>query len=120
MRNPISSPDWHERTIAKIGLRAAGLVILMIAYWAGATLYRRFAGSLVHPPVEYLLALVVTVCTCVGTAMTVMGHHLFDQVEVSGRWARRLPPTYLHSPEDLAEMSASGPEDTSGERRIDA
>jgi hypothetical protein len=93
VRKPVFSANWHERTIAKLGLRAAGLVLLAIAYWAGSALYRRFAGSLAHPPLEYLLASVTIVCTSGGAAMTVMGHHLFDQVEVSSRWAKRPPPT---------------------------
>jgi hypothetical protein len=89
----VFSDNWHEETVAKLGLRAAGLVLLAFAYWAGTALFHRFAGSLVHPPLEYLLALVTFVCASVGSAMTIMGHHLFDQVEVSSRWVRLPPPT---------------------------
>jgi hypothetical protein len=93
MSRRVFSDNWHEEVVAKLGLRAAGLVLLAIAYWTGTALFDRFAGSLVHPPLEYLLAVVTFVCASAGSAMTVMGHHLFDQVEVSSRWARRAPPT---------------------------
>ena len=92
MRKPILTNNWHETGLAKFGLRVAGLIVLAIAYWAGAALYHRFAGTRAHPPLEYLLALAAIVCASTGSALTIMGHHLFDQVEVSSRWVRLPPP----------------------------
>jgi len=83
-----SRPDWHERPLIKIALRLAGLVLLGCAWWAGSTLLRKYGGMREHPPLEYLLAVVAVVCAVAGAALTIMGHHLFDQVEVAARWGR--------------------------------
>lgn len=85
---PSSRPDWHERPLAKILLRLAGAALLGLAWWFGSTLLRRYGGKLQHPPLEYLLALVAFVCASAGSALTLMGHHLFDKIQVTARWAR--------------------------------
>jgi hypothetical protein len=83
-----SRPDWHERPLIKSLLRLAGVALLGLAWWSGSTLLGRYGGKLQHPPLEYLLALVTCLCACAGSALTVMGHHLFDKIEIAARWAR--------------------------------
>ena len=81
-------PEWHERPPFKIALRLGGVALLGIAWWSAATLLRRYGGKAEHPPLEYLLAVSALVCAVAGSALTVMGHHLFDKIEVAARWSR--------------------------------
>lgn len=78
---------WYEKTGASALLRIAGVGILGIAYLAGAFLRgRAAAGSLTGDPFSYLFAAGTFLCGSVGSALTVLGAHIFDRVEVSQRW----------------------------------
>ena len=77
---------FHERTYANLGLRLAGLIL----FGSGALIWRHLFGvadptakSRVLP---YLFALIGMASTSAGTALTVLGRHLFDQVDLSPRW----------------------------------
>lgn len=82
---------WHRSRRADIGLRAIGLGLCAAAYLALARL-----AAIAQPPqsastLAFALAAVGFLAASVGSAMTLLGHHLFDEVEVSARWQHRLP-----------------------------
>jgi len=76
----------HERKYASLGLRLAGLVLLGL----GALIWRHlFAVS--DPAARfkvlpYLLGLIGIASTSTGAALAALGHHLFDQIDLSPRW----------------------------------
>ncbi len=90
----------HRRT--DIGLRAAGAALSGGAWLALRVLmHLRLPPPPTSPgPLAYALAAVAFFAASAGLAMLLLGHHLFDQVEISGRWqsswsdpvARRSPP----------------------------
>jgi len=77
---------FHERKYASLGLRLAGLVLLGV----GSLIWRHLFA--VPDPtaklrlLPYLLALIGMVSTSVGSALALLGRHLFDQVDLSPRW----------------------------------
>ena len=86
---------WHRSGMADIGLRTIGLSLCVISYLAIAHLI-----ALQPPPPEqavgaesFFLAAVGFLSASAGSAMTCLGNHLFDQVEISARWGtgRRIP-----------------------------
>jgi hypothetical protein len=84
---------WHERKWASALLRLAGLALLCLATFVARRLF-----GIAHPearlnPLDYLLALIGFASASTGSALTVMGRHLFDQVALSARWTiYRAPP----------------------------
>jgi hypothetical protein len=81
--------SWHERTIARAGLRIAGATLLGADWFAA----RRLAGLASGPhaqstlTVQLILAAVVFCSFTIGSALLFIGHHLFDRIMVSSRWA---------------------------------
>lgn len=81
---------WHRSRSADIGIRVLGLLLLIIAYFAISSLIA------LQPPVpeqtvrtaSFILAAVGFLFASAGSAMTILGNHLFDQVEISARWGR--------------------------------
>ena len=77
---------FHERKYASLGLRLAGLAL----FGLGALIWRHlFAAA--DPTARlralpYFLALIGMASTSVGTALVMLGRHLFDQVDLSPRW----------------------------------
>jgi hypothetical protein len=70
-------------------LRAAGALLLALAYAAAAVLRARaLAGPIMGDPLAWLLAAVSFVLASGGAALLVVGRHLFDHVEVARRWSR--------------------------------
>ncbi len=81
--------DWHERASGRILLRLGGLALLALGWVIGGMLRRHaIAGPVVHDAAAYLLATIVFVSVGSGAALTIMGAHLFDKVEIAGRWRR--------------------------------
>jgi hypothetical protein len=68
-------------------LRLIGAVTLVISAGLWALLFR----TPTPPPdaLAWLIALLAFASLCAGSAMLVLGPHLFDQVELSERWTRR-------------------------------
>ena len=76
----------HRKPWSGLIIRIAGLVLLAIAAFSAR---RLFARAMTPPDgLEYFLALIAFASASAGCAMTTLGAHLFDQVEVSARWRR--------------------------------
>ena len=71
-----------------ISIRAGGLVVLGFAWLCGRELWLLHT---VRDPTAwmFLLALMTFLAASVGSTMLIVGPHLLDKVEVSGRWERR-------------------------------
>lgn len=80
----------HHQRRKDLGLRAVGALLCCIAYVAIA----RLAAMPIRPQsagaLAYGLATIGFLGASAGSAMIVLGHHLFDEIEVSQRW--RHPP----------------------------
>ena len=102
-------PARHRLQPVDFGLRAVGALLCCIAYVAIAHLTAmhirpRSAGAL-----AYGLATAGFLGASAGSAMTVLGHHLFDAIEVSQRWQHRpqaITQSYLQ-PEFATAMDRS-------------
>ena len=88
---------WHRHGWAGAVIRLGGAMLLGIAYLAGA---RLFAAPSARP--DALFALILFTSGCAGSAMLVLGAHLFDQVEVSRRWSPIPSPLRRQGPMSLA------------------
>lgn len=80
---------WHRSRRADIVLRATGLLLCWVSYSAISRLVAmhlppRNAGVLV-----YGIAAVGFMAASAGSALILLGHHLFDEIEVSARWRSR-------------------------------
>jgi hypothetical protein len=81
----------HER--ADLPIRAGGTLLLGMAWFAARAL-RHLAQA--PPPHQagalgLLLAAIAFVAASIGCALLSLGSHLFDQIEVSGRWRNAHP-----------------------------
>ncbi|WP_156143736.1 hypothetical protein [Sphingomonas taxi] len=102
-------PARHRLQPVDFGLRAVGALLCCIAYVAIAHLTAmhirpRSAGAL-----AYGLATAGFLGASAGSTMTVLGHHLFDAIEVSQRWQHRpqaITQSYLQ-PEFATAMDRS-------------
>lgn len=81
--------QWHETIVAKIGLRIAGLVLLVSAWMAGGWLRALVAGQSGRDATapQLLLAALVFLSASAGMALAVMGPALWEMVTVPDRWA---------------------------------
>lgn len=86
---------WHHDWRTDIGMRAGGVALCGAAWLAVRTLaHLRFPSLPASPgPLAFALAFAGFVTASAGTAMLALGHHLFDQVEVSERWRPHRPVT---------------------------
>ena len=70
-----------------LSIRVVGLAVLGLSRTSGHALWLLHGGR--SPGVAaFLLALATFLCASIGSAMLIVGPHLFDKVEVSARWAR--------------------------------
>lgn len=84
---------WHEKTCAKIGLRLAGLALLLSAGAEGTLL-----NSLVHQnagqetdAIAFLLAALMCASASAGAALAWLGAGLWKPVALSARWTSNPP-----------------------------
>ncbi|MBB3350071.1 hypothetical protein [Sphingomonas sp. BK069] len=80
---------WHRSRSGDVALRAGGLCLWALSYFAVARL-----GSLNLPPMKagplsFTLASIGFVAASAGGLLLSLGRHLFDEVEVSARWRHR-------------------------------
>ena len=68
-----------------IGLRSAGLAMWCLAALVGHILFG--AGAHAATLVDYPLAAVGFLAASIGSALVWQGRHLFDQIDLSSRWA---------------------------------
>lgn len=82
---------WHRTWQADVGLRGLGLAICTMAYLAIGHLMTLRPPALPRPAgiVAYGLAVGGFLGASAGTALTLLGRHLFDEIEVSDRWRAR-------------------------------
>lgn len=92
---PIAATDARNA-----GLRLAGLLGVIIAALALSRLYALVHALPLHEatPFEMLLAALGFVGMSAGSALLVLGRHIFDQIELP----RRSPATPLHIPSEEA------------------
>jgi hypothetical protein len=80
---------WHRSRLADLALRASGLFLCSAAgaafvYLAALHVPAWSAGLRV-----YGLAAIGFLCGSAGSALTALGNHLFDEMEVGIRWQHR-------------------------------
>ena len=71
-----------------IALRSAGLALLCLAAFLGRMLFG--GGPHVATLVDYPLAGATFLSASGGSALIWQGRHLFDQIELSSRWASHI------------------------------
>ncbi|WP_203310881.1 hypothetical protein [Sphingomonas beigongshangi] len=79
---------WHRSRRADLSLRAGGLCLLVISGLALRRLIALHIASGGADAFAFLLALIAFLSASLGSAATLLGGHLFDEVEVSARWRR--------------------------------
>jgi hypothetical protein len=77
---------WHERKFAGLALRLTGLILNAIAWRLGHHLFAVPDPRAKLRALSYLAALIWIVSSCVGSALTALGRHLFDPIELPSRW----------------------------------
>jgi MFS family permease len=80
--------DWRRSRRADIVLRVSGLLC-----WVSYTAISRLVAMHVPPPragaLAYGIAALGFMAASAGSALTLLGHHLFDKIELSPRWRAR-------------------------------
>jgi hypothetical protein len=77
---------WHRSRRADLGLRALGLGLCVVAYLAISRVVAISQPTQAAGGLAFALAAVGFVSTSAGSAMTLLGKHLFDEIEISLRW----------------------------------
>lgn len=80
---------WHRSRRADLGLRALGLGFCAVAYVAIARLMALAQPLQAGSAMGFALAAIGFVGGSIGSALTMLGNHLFDEVQVSTRWQHR-------------------------------
>lgn len=84
---------WHRTRRADLGLRVVGLCLIGLAYLAIAGLVGLHVPPKSASPLAFGLAAAGFLCGSMGGALTMLGNHLSDEIEISARWAQRAPET---------------------------
>lgn len=92
---------FHERKYANLALRLTGVTLLTLAVLIGRRLFGVADPTATFRPSAYLFALIGMTSACSGAALAVLGHHLFDQVDLPARWAIHPP-----APKSSAELGS--------------
>lgn len=100
---------WHRSRRADIGLRGTGLLLCWLSYAAFARLVGQHAPGQPSGLLASGLAAAGFLAASGGTAMTILGFHLFDEVEVSARWRQRPVSSPIPSLERNAAMDIPEP-----------
>jgi hypothetical protein len=99
---------WHRSWRVDLGLRAAGLLLCGVALLA----MRHLCAVQVHPQpagvIAFGLAAAAFLGASGGSAMLILGGHLFEEVEVSERW-RAKPDTSFAFPAGGQAMNVRKP-----------
>lgn len=96
-----------------LALRMAGLTLLPVGVLVIRTLYRLIQASPVHDstPIEMGLAALGFIALSLGSLLLALGAHIFDQVEISARWAPRSAPVRERSNHSYAVRTDADPSD---------
>ena len=99
---------WHRSRRADLALRALGLLFCSIAYSAISQLCALLISPQTIGALAYSLAMIGFLAASGGSVLVMLGHHLFDEIEVSERWRRR-PRNLFPSSETSKAMNIKGP-----------
>lgn len=88
---------WHRSRRADIVLRASGLLLCWVSYTAISRLITMHVPPQKAGVLAYGIAAVGFMAAGAGSALTLLGHHLFDEIEVSARWRGHPRPERLPS-----------------------
>jgi hypothetical protein len=77
---------WHRSRRADLGLRASGLLLCGIAYAAVSRLCGLHPSAQTAGAGACAWAAIAFVAASSGSAMLMLGRHLFDAIRVSQRW----------------------------------
>lgn len=77
---------WHRSRRADIVLRATGLLLCWVSYAAVSRLVAMHVPPQKAGALAYGIAAIGFMAASAGSALTLLGHHLFDEIEVSARW----------------------------------
>jgi xanthosine utilization system XapX-like protein len=85
--------DWRHNRVADTSVRAGGFAMLGLAGISvhALTALRAGLSQGAPPPWVFGLAMIGFIGASFGSALVVLGRHIFDRVEISERWARRSP-----------------------------
>jgi hypothetical protein len=85
---------WIQKQPTDVAIRAAGALCCGASYLAvGGLAHLRIATHAAQPgALAYALAAIAFLGASAGAMLVVLGHHIFDQVQVSGRWQHRPIP----------------------------
>jgi len=84
--------EWQNRRWADPALRLAGVLLMGAALLVSRRLFGAPDARARVEPLCYLLASIGMACASAGAALAVLGHHLFDRVELSARWTVHQAP----------------------------
>lgn len=82
---------WHGSWKGDVGLRLLGLLACGVGYLALSRLFSMRQAAHDVSLLTFSLAALGFLSASAGGALTWLGHHLFDEIEVSSRWRRRSP-----------------------------
>ena len=83
---------WYERKYAGPLLRLTGVALLALAAGLGRHIFAAADPNAKLRAAPYVMALIWISSLCAGAALTVLGRHLFDQVELPARWRIHILP----------------------------
>jgi len=80
---------WYEHGAAKIGVRLAGLILLISTWPEEGLLHRLVLGTpgTEMDTAEIALAALLFLSGSAGAALTIMGPRLWQPVKLSARWS---------------------------------
>lgn len=86
--------DWTKKRTTDAAIRVAGALCCAASYLStSALVHPRAAAPAAQPgALAYALAAIAFLGASIGAALVVLGHHIFDQIEVSGRRQHRPAP----------------------------
>jgi len=100
---------WHRSRRADVGLRATGLLLGSLSYVAFARLFALHPVSPSAGILAYGLAMIGFMAGSSGSALALLGHHLFDEVEVGTRWQHRAVASHFPQSETIPAMDMPEP-----------
>ncbi len=102
--------DWYHQRKTDAVLRVCGMASCAIGFFAIRSLValRSADNQLPNGPLPLVLAAAGFACASLGAALLVLGHHIFDKVEVSARW--HAPPSPTKRPQKVGDIIAQGDE----------
>ncbi|SEJ53163.1 hypothetical protein SAMN05518849_10839 [Sphingobium sp. AP50] len=85
--------QWHEKLVARIGIRVIGLALLGTAWMEGLWLQDLMAAkpSADASLAQILLAALMFASVSLGLMLTIIGAGLWKPVQVSDRWTTSVP-----------------------------